>query len=58
MTKMAADYGFLDLIYPGKDLKEIDKFDNLLKGEISNFAQGKPIYLKFYSISPEIDGRM
>lgn len=58
MVKMAADYGFLDLIYPGKDLKEIEKFDDIFRGEVSKFAKGRPIYLKFYSISPEIDGRI
>lgn len=58
MVKMAADYGFLDLIYPGKDLKEIEKFDDIFRTEVSKFAQGRSIYIKFYSISPEVDGRI
>ncbi|KAL2504910.1 cytokinin dehydrogenase 3-like [Abeliophyllum distichum] len=38
MVKMSADYGFLDLIYPDRTLKEIEKFDEILKSEISKYA--------------------
>ncbi|KAL2491709.1 Uncharacterized protein Adt_27337 [Abeliophyllum distichum] len=55
MVKMSADYGFLDLIYPDRSLKEIEKFDEILKSEISKYAQGGTIYLKFYTISPEVE---
>ncbi|KAL2497477.1 Uncharacterized protein Adt_23027 [Abeliophyllum distichum] len=55
MVKMSADYGFLDLIYPDKTLMEIERFDEILKSEISKYAQGGSIYLKFYTISPEVE---
>ena len=48
-----AKYGYLDLIYPDIDLREIACFDELLVKEVSRFAQKRPIYLKFYTISPE-----
>ena len=48
-----ARYGYLDLIYPDTDLREIASLDELLVKEISKFAQKRPIYLKFYTISPE-----
>ncbi|KAK9186589.1 hypothetical protein WN944_017977 [Citrus x changshan-huyou] len=48
-----ARYGYLDLIYPDIDLREIASLDELLVKEISKFAQKRPIYLKFYTISPE-----
>ncbi|KAL2526714.1 Uncharacterized protein Adt_11768 [Abeliophyllum distichum] len=55
MVKMSADYGFLDLIYLDRTLKEIERFDDILKSEISKYAQGASIYLKFYTISPEVE---
>ncbi|KAL2542808.1 Uncharacterized protein Adt_03786 [Abeliophyllum distichum] len=55
MVKMSADYGFLDLIYLDRTLKEIERFDEILKSEISKYAQGGSIYLKFYTISPEVE---
>ena len=48
-----AKYGYLDLIYPDTDLREIASLDELLVKEVSKFAQKRPIYLKFYTISPE-----
>ena len=48
-----AKYGYLDLIYPDTDLREIAYFDELLVKEVSRFAQKRPIYLKFYTINPE-----
>ena len=48
-----AKYGYLDLVYPDIDLREIASLDDLLVKEVSRFAQKKPIYLKFYTISPE-----
>ena len=48
-----AKYGYLDLIYPDIDLREIACFDELLVKEVSKFAQKGSIYLKFYTISPE-----
>ncbi|KAL2491250.1 Uncharacterized protein Adt_26878 [Abeliophyllum distichum] len=55
MVKMAADYGFLDLIYQDKILKEIERFDDILKSEISKYTQGGSIYLNFYTISPKVE---
>lgn len=55
MVKMIADHGFLDLIYPDKSLKEIENFDDIFKQEVSKFAWGRPIYLKFYTINPEVE---
>ncbi|KAL2534203.1 Uncharacterized protein Adt_07554 [Abeliophyllum distichum] len=55
MVKMSADYGFLDLIYPDRTLKEIERFDDILKSEISKYAQGGSIYLKFYTTSLEVE---
>ncbi|KAL2517924.1 cytokinin dehydrogenase 3-like [Abeliophyllum distichum] len=55
MVKMSADYRFLDLIYPDRTLKEIERFDDILKSEISKYAQRGSIYLKFYTISPEVE---
>ncbi|KAL2476626.1 cytokinin dehydrogenase 3-like [Abeliophyllum distichum] len=55
MVKMAADYRFLDLIYPDKTLEKFEKFDDILKSEISKYAQGRSIYLKFYTISLEVE---
>ncbi|KAL2461785.1 Uncharacterized protein Adt_45205 [Abeliophyllum distichum] len=55
MVKMSADYGFLDLISPDRTLKEIERFDEILKSQISKYAQGGSIYLKFYTISPEVE---
>ena len=49
-----AKYGYLDLIYPDTDLREIACFNELLVKEISKFTQKRSIYLKFYTISPEI----
>lgn len=48
-----ARYGYLDLVYPDIDFQEIISLDELLVKEVSRFAQKKPIYLKFYTISPE-----
>ena len=48
-----AKYGYLDLVYPDIDLREIASLDDLLVKEVSRFAQKRPIYLKFYTISPE-----
>ncbi|KAL2540933.1 Uncharacterized protein Adt_01911 [Abeliophyllum distichum] len=55
MVKMSADYGFLDLIYPDRTLKEIERFDDILKSEISKYAQRRSIYLKFYTIGPKVE---
>ncbi|KAL2505250.1 hypothetical protein Adt_20871 [Abeliophyllum distichum] len=38
MVKMAADYGFLDLIYPDKTLKEIERFDDVDVGTRSVYV--------------------
>ena len=46
-------YGYLDLIYPDTDLREIVSLYELLVKEVSKFAQKRSIYLKFYTISPE-----
>lgn len=56
MVKLMADYGYLDLIYPDKNFKELEMFDNIFKYEVSKYAQGRSIYLKFYTLSPEMDG--
>ena len=45
-----AQYG---LVYPDTDLREIVSLDELLVKEVSKFAQKRPIYLKFYTISPK-----
>lgn len=56
MVKMVADYGYLDLIYPDKNLKEFEKFDDIFRSEVSKYTQGRSVYIKFYTISPEVDG--
>lgn len=48
-----ARYGYLDLVYPNTDLREIASLDELLVREVSKFAQKRAIYQKFYTISPE-----
>ena len=48
-----AKYGYLDLVYPDTDLREIASLDELLVKEVTKFAQKRSIYLKFYTISPE-----
>ena len=56
-VKKLADYGFLDRVYPSKDLKELNCFESDFKHCVKEFAEGKNIYLRFYSISPELDER-
>lgn len=56
MVKMMADYGYLDLIYPDKNFKELEKFGDIFKSEVSKYAHGRSIYLKFYTLSPKMDG--
>ena len=48
-----AKYGYLELVYPEIDLREIACFDELLVKEVSKFAQKRSIYIKFYTISLE-----
>ena len=39
-----AQYGYLDLVYPDTDLREIASLDELLVKELSKFAQ-KDLYI-------------
>ena len=39
-----AKYGYLDLVYPDTDLREIASLDELLVKEVSKFAQKRSIY--------------
>ncbi|XP_062105246.1 uncharacterized protein LOC133816921 [Humulus lupulus] len=55
LVSKLANFGFLDLIYPGLGLRELDAFDEIFKIKVSEFARGRRIYLKFYSISPEFE---
>ena len=52
LIERIAKYGYLDLVYPDINLREIASLDDLLVKEVSKFAQKRPIYLKFYTISP------
>ena len=56
-VKKLADFGYLDCLYPSKDLKEIKAFPEDFKIVVKDFANGEAIYLRFYSISHELDSQ-
>ena len=52
VRKLAA-FGFLDRLFPGIDLKEIEQFDKEFVNCVKKFSDKQPIELRFYTISPE-----
>ena len=57
-VKKFADFGYLDVLYLSLDLHELEEFDDTLKNEVKQFARGRQIFVKFFSISPEPEGRI
>ena len=52
-----AEYGFLDRLYPSKNLKEISNLPRDFQNAVREFSDNENIYLRFYSISPEFEGQ-
>jgi len=48
------EFGYLDIVYPDKNLIELYYFPPYMKSALKNFHQ-KPIFVKFYTIPPKKD---
>jgi len=48
------EFGYLDVVYPDKNLTELSYFPPEMKSTLKTFYQ-RPIFVKFHTIAPEKD---